>query len=211
MGFLARALGRKAGQTLDEVAQDPRVKASIERQHQTIALIELVRTAAGTSLDDQSASTRLAKHLPADADVGQAAIDRLGTDRRGYVDDRAYRLLRAAIDHAEVQPIEPAMRDVFAQEAELGKMTLNDAFEHLASLEPRLRDQLLGTKLTDPSPSRRADHGPLAGPLAESPHVILTTKLASHVVSEYLTATRHGRIGDDDPTPFFERKKLKLR
>jgi hypothetical protein len=89
-------------------------------------------------------------------------------------------------------------------------MSLTDAYEYLASLEPRLRD-LPALRANEPprkpgfSVGRGSAEPKLVGAWADSPHQILNTDLAWTVVEAYLKVTRNGRAPDADPTPFFER------
>lgn len=168
---------------------------------------------AGT-LDDGTDRDHDAAH---DDEAARRAVEHLSALRTDYLEDRAYRLLTAALTGTPVRGIDPAMRELFGAEAALGAMSLHDAFEHLAALEPRLRELPEGWPPGAKSPGGKppgskppgVKRGPtrspseprLVGPGADSPHAILTTELARQVVGEHRRVPR-----DQDPTPFFERK-----
>jgi hypothetical protein len=211
MGFITRALGRRITKALDEAASTPEGQAAIERDRRQMEFVEIVRQIAGSGLDDEAACSEVRNQLPEDPEVAQGAIKHFGELRTSYLDDRAYRLLTAAVDAPPVRPIDPNVADQFAAEARLGRMSLSDAFAYLVSLEPRLADE----------PARRAEERQtrrsgfsvgrsepeLVGAWAESPHPVLNTDLAAAVVREYSAVTRGGRVPRDESTPFFERKK----
>jgi len=194
MGFLERALGQRIRRELDEQARDRSGRRQRTRARRQLVLTETARALAASDRDDPTASARLRSHLPRDRTVARDAIDDLAERRTSYLDDRAYRLLTAAVDGTPVRPIDPAVASQFAAEAELGRLSLSDAFAALAVLEPRLRDA-----------SRQADDTLLVGPWASGPHAVLNTELAAGIVREYAAATRDGRAPEADPTPVFER------
>lgn len=109
-----------------------------------------------------------------------------------------------------VRRVTPSGIDQFLAEAKLGGMPLDDAFEYLASLEPRLRD-LPPRRLQDVRHKRggfsfATSEPRLFGAWAESPHPVLNTDLAASVVQTYLHFKGAGRDHDPGETPFFERK-----
>lgn len=193
---------------IDEVAQSPEGKAAVERNQRKMDVVEVACTVAASGLDDNAACAELRARLLASSGPARDAVEHLAALRTTYVDDRAYRLLTAAIDDAPVRPIDPAVRDQFAAEAKLGRMSLTDAFEYLVSLEPRLRAR--------PPADRRSRRGgfsfessepPLVGPWAVSHNAVVNTELAADVVREYWALTRSGCSPEPDSTPFFERKR----
>jgi hypothetical protein len=211
MGFLGRVIGRRITKALDDVAQTPEGREAIERGHRQMAVAESAREVAGTGLDDDAACAELRRRLPEDLQAARGAINHLAALRTSYLDDRAYRLLTAAVDDTAARPIDPAVREQFLAEARLGRMSLPDAFVYLVELEPRLGDE--ATRRAEARPGRR--RGPsvgrsdpvVVGAWAQSPHPVVNTDLAANVVQEYAAVIRGGRAADEDPTPFFERKK----
>ncbi|HXO10605.1 MAG TPA: hypothetical protein VN880_21350 [Solirubrobacteraceae bacterium] len=211
MGFIARAVGRRVAKVIDDVQQTPEGRAAIERGERRVALVQVAAQMAGSGLDDDAACAALRVRLPHDRELVRDGINYLGALRISYLDDRAYRLLTAAVDGSSVRPIDPAVREQFLAEAQLGRMSLDDAFAYLVSLEPRLHD-LLERRLEAPGSKRNGfrfsrSEPQLVGPLADSPHAVVNTDLARGVVVEYLSVRRDGRQADQDPTPFFERKR----
>ena len=210
MGFTGRVLGRRITKALDEMAESPEGQAVLEHDRRKMELSNAVRQIAGTALDDDAACAELRGYLPEDPHTARYAIEHLGALRTSYLDDRAYRLLTAAVDGTPVRPIDPAVREQFLAEAELGRMSLSDAFAFLSSLEPRLTADAARASVQPPRKQGfsfgRSDP-PIVGAWAKSPHAIINTELAASVVREYGLALRAGLKPDDDATPFFERKK----
>jgi hypothetical protein len=58
----------------------------------------------------------------------------------GYIADRGYRVLTAAIAGTPPAPIAPQNVELFERERELGLTPLEDAFEQLAAIVPELRE-----------------------------------------------------------------------
>jgi hypothetical protein len=165
---------------------------------------------ARSDLDDTTACARLSERLPADRELARGVVERGTHHRTSYVDDHAYRLLCASLDECQVRPIDPAVREQFLAEAELGRRSLTDAFERLAALDPRLRDEAL-RHITVPRTGRSgwgiSKTQILVGRWAGSPHPILNTDLAEEVVSQYRAVIGEGLRPDDQPsTPFFDRE-----
>jgi hypothetical protein len=210
MRFMLRAVGRRIAKHADDFAQTPEGEAAIELHLRTMQLADTSREVAGTASDDAAASAELQTRLPEDPDAIRGAVDHLGALRTSYLDDRAYRLLTAAVQGTPVRPIDPDVAEQFVQEAQLGRMSLDDAFAQLISLEPRLSDLQ-----PRPSDQRAKERGglttrsgqPIVGPGAESAHAVVNTDLARGVVVEYLAVTRDGSAREPDLTPFFERKR----
>jgi hypothetical protein len=210
MGFLVRAVGRRIGKALDEFSQSPEGKSAIERSHQSMAVADMAEEVAGSDWDDVAACAQLRERLPEDREAVEGAVEHLGGLRTSFVTDRAYRLLTAALDGTSVRPIDPAVRDQFSAEAQLGRMSLTDAFQSLVELEPRLYQHLMqGSDELRPMQSGWSTRSEprLVGAWADSPHPVVNTDLAANIVSEYEAVTSNGRAADTDPTPFFDRKK----
>jgi hypothetical protein len=212
VGFLTKAIGRRVTRALDEFSHTPDGQAAIERNERRMAVARMTREVAGGGLDDNAALAELRERLPQDSEASRGAIDHLAARRTSYLDDRAYRLLIAAVTDTAIGPIDPAVSDQFLAEAVLGRMSLAEAFEHLAELEPRLRDVPVREQERRWGRcgwSFRRAEPELVGAWAETRHPILNTDLAAAVVREYRLVTGQGRVRavDNDPTPFFERKK----
>jgi hypothetical protein len=213
MGILMRALGRRIARAFEEAANTPEGQAALERARRRMELTQLVQEVAGTGVADEVACSELRLPLPEDPETVQGAIEYFGGLRTSYLEDRSFRLLTAAATKTPVRPIDPNVSEQFCAEARLGRMSLSDAFAYLVSLEPRLADEpAREAEERRKSPSRRGfrvgDSEPsLVGAWAGSAHPILNTDLARAVVREYSIVTKGGLALDDDPTPFFERKK----
>jgi hypothetical protein len=211
MRFIGRAVGKRIAKALDDAAQTPEGKAATERGARRRALVQTAHEIAESGVDDDAACAELCARLPRDPEAVRDAIEHLAALRTSYVDDRAFRLLTAAVDDTPIRPIDPGVREQFLAEALLGRMSLNDAFAHLVSLEPRLQD-LVERRSGHPAVRRSGfsvgrSEPELVGPLADSVYAVVNTDLARGVVVEYLAVTRDGLERDQDPTPFFERKR----
>src|ERR1700742_2896142 len=98
MGFLTRALGKRITKAVDDFAQTPEGKAALERNARKMALAGTAREIAGSGADDESACARLGERLPDDPESARDAVKHLGELRTSYLDDRAFRLLSAAVE-----------------------------------------------------------------------------------------------------------------
>jgi hypothetical protein len=212
MGFFAQAIRRRLTKTVQEIGATPEGQAAIETGIRVRAVMEAARSIAGSSLDDSEACEQLRRRLPSGKDASLRAAEELRKLRDNYRDDRAYRLLIAAVDGTAVRPIDSAVRRQFLEEAQLGRMSLNDAFEHLASLEPRLR-RFVAQRLDGPPRKQGWSRGSgdselgLVGRFAQTSNDLLRTDLAWSVVREYVAARTYSDTIADDPTPFFERRE----
>lgn len=211
MGFFTRAIGRRMRKRLAEIAATPEGQAAIQQSRRVADLLERARGLAGSDLNDETACQALRKQLSSDEEPARLAIEKLGKLRDNYLDDRAYRLLTAAVEGTPVRPIDPAVRDLFQAEARLGRMSLNDAFEYLASIEPRLHE-VIRRRLEGPPPKqgwsvkKEESELDLVGRFAENSNPLVNSELAASVVRQYIAARRRGVSTSDDPTPFFERR-----
>jgi hypothetical protein len=157
------------------------------------------RKDAYSSLDDEAAKARLCEHLEAEREVaGPEVVQEALThfrQRDDYIDDRAYRLLAAAAAGEAVAPIPPERAELFAQEEEIGRMPMEQAFGRLAKIEPGLLDlksQVEAVEQSDdpgscglPKQIREPLHR-LVGGGASSDHELLHTTLATSIVHQYL-------------------------
>ena len=92
-----------------------------------------------------------------------------------------------------VPEVDGEHRELYREEARLGRLPLAEAFAYLAALEPRLTHDASHTRLTEP--------------WARTPHAILRTDLAMEIVDEFEKARRERMPIEDDPTPFVERPR----
>lgn len=186
-----------------------RVKAWNERLERVSVVSRAAHSAAVSELEDEQAKAWLAAQLAERAPSEEAlmqALEHAERDRRfGYLADREYRLLAAAIVDANVDPVPVAHQRLFGEEGELGRMPIADAYSRLARLEPGLLD-LESHVRSLPAPASADDLQKLPndvlreryeifGRMRESPHEILRTGLASSVASQYLQILRRG-VGD---------------
>jgi hypothetical protein len=94
-----------------------------------------------------------------------------------------------------VQPIPPERQELFAEEESIGRIPIEQAFQHLADLEPRLLDvkrQAEAPTSAEHSqecglskPLRQQLHG-LIGGGASAEHELLHGSLATSIVHQYL-------------------------
>jgi hypothetical protein len=217
MGILGRRIGVRMAQCLEEWQSRPEVRRMLEREEAAWELADAARAAAGTGAADEEACAALRRRLPPDHGLVATAMNDLARDRTGYLNDRAYRLLTAAAVPAPVRPIGPDVCERFEAERALGRQSLTDAFETLAALEPRLRDEaariweshaleMQAAREGKRTPRERRRRAALTGRHAEGADPRLRTDLASLVTCEYAIVTRGGQCPDADPTPFFERE-----
>jgi len=202
---------------LEEWQARPEVRRMLERRAAVNELARVARAAAERCAPDDEVSTALGERLPADQSLVAEATHDLGACRACYLDDRAYRLLRAAAVSAPVRPIDPHVRELFEAERELGRSSLTEAFERLVALEPRLREEASAFWASREQWTRAAREGrraprqprrpTLTGKDAEGADPLLHTDLASTVTHEYAIVTRGGERADEDRTPFFERRR----
>jgi hypothetical protein len=116
----------------------------------------------------------------------------------GYVSDRAYRILVAAINEAAPEPIHPDLASVYEREKHLAFVPLQEAFEELSSSVPALGE--IGDRATALGRAedgedahagfrqiwRHADK--LIGPRSRHPDPLVRSPLARMVVVRYLGA-----------------------
>lgn len=173
----------------------PAVQAQKERSDRISPAQRAAREGAYSSLDDEAAKLALARRLEADSKVlNEATID-LSRHRDDYIQDRAYRLLSAAATGTAVQATPPERQALFAEEAALGRMPIEQAFARLAEMEPRLlevqRQAQRGSPDGDPEESgllKRLNEKlrGLVGGGASRHHELLRTNLASSIVHQYM-------------------------
>ena len=195
---------------VDEAMRNPEIRAQIEQQHRAMDVAQLAIRAARGSAQDHDACDGLADQLAADPLTVNQAVDHLAALRTDYLGDRAFRLLTAARDRTDVRPIDPAVRDQFNDEARLGSVPLDRAFEELAALEPRLQsyaERLSGQRSHDPQAiMAEINESRLIGFSSSSPHLLLHSDLAVEIVHDYLQAQSDPSLLEGD-TPVFERRQ----
>jgi len=197
----------------------PAVQAQKERSERVSPAQRAARKLAYSSQDDETAKLALAELLEVDANVLREATIDLARRRDDYIDDRAYRLLSAAAAGTQVQPIPPERQELFAEEEAIGRMPIEQAFQRLAELEPRLigvehlaegdgQDED-GDACGLPQRLRKELLG-LVGGGADEHHELLRTTLATSIVNQYfLQLAGNARMGDpsvayfDSPTKHF--------
>jgi hypothetical protein len=173
----------------------PAVQAEKERQERIWPTRRAAMDAAYGSLDDEAAKLSLRGRLEADSKVLKEATIVLARHRDDYIDDRAYRLLSAASADTAVQPIPPERQELFAEEEALGRMSIEQAFQRLAEMEPRLLDvqrqaqaSSAGERDQECGLRKRLGqmlHG-LVGGGASGDQELLRTTLATSIVYQYL-------------------------
>jgi hypothetical protein len=116
--------------------------------------------------------------------------------RGDFEGDRRYRLLAAVAAKSEVEPMPPWRASLFSEEQQLGSLPMDQAFQKLAQIEPRLLDIERRAKLPDvrleenhglPKSINRDLH-PLVGGGAERDNELLRSNLATSLVHQHLQA-----------------------
>jgi hypothetical protein len=160
--------------------------------------VNAAREIAHEDLSDPDARDKLRGQI-VDGEPARRAVELLASGRDGYIKDRAYRLLTAALDQTDVRPIDPALREQFMREEELGRMPLEEAFAELAEREPALSE--LGGE--DDPRAFENQAGKLIGVGARSADPLLRSDLAASVVAQYV-GIRQGRLEGDPRAPYLD-------
>ncbi|HTZ63399.1 MAG TPA: hypothetical protein VMB51_04790 [Solirubrobacteraceae bacterium] len=204
---------------MERIEAMPAVQAQKERAERISPTRHAAIELAYSSLGDEAAKVALGDRLKADSQVLKEATIDLARRRDDYIQDRAYRLLSAAAAGTAVQSIPPERQELFAEEEAIGRIPIEQAFERLAEIEPRL----LGVKRLAEAgfsnedteacglPKRvRQELHPLVGGGASEDHELLRTTLATSIVHQYLEQrTGNTRLGSpstayfDSPTKRF--------
>jgi hypothetical protein len=188
--------GRVGKAVLKRIEALPTVQAQIERAEHWKPVLRAAMDAAYSSLNDAEAKAKLRERLNAKSTVVEEVLTSLAHGRDRYIDDRAYRLLAAADAGTAVAPISPERADRFAEEESIARMPIEQAFQRLAKMEPRLFDLQREAQIakTDNEALKRPGlpkhiEQPLkwlVGAAATSDHELLHTSLATSVAHHYL-------------------------
>lgn len=161
--------------------RSPEARAQLDLIRRADPIVRAARDLAYEPISDVEARDRLGARI-GDAEAAREAIEMLSVGRDSFVKDRAYRLLTAAVGREDVRPIDPAVREAFQREEALGRMPLNEAFAHLAELEPDLTQAAEAEPLIGRSDRMRE----LVGLQARSGDPLLRSDVAASVVSQYV-------------------------
>jgi hypothetical protein len=210
------SLGGRLGKAmLKRIEASPAVQEQMARSERTMPVTRAARKEAYSSLDDESAKARLCERLEAEPEVVEEALTHF-RQRDDYIEDRTYRLLAAAAADTTVAPIPPERAELFAQEEEIGRMPMEQAFARLAEIEPGLLDlksQVSQVEAVEKNSDRRDCGLPkqikeplhrLVGGGARSDNDLLHTTLATSIVHQYLRQLAGDkRVGTPD-TAYFD-------
>lgn len=119
----------------------PSVQAMKERQERVAPVRRAVYGVAQRAIEDAAAMRELEEKLAGkEAEVVELLTDRSFMVRDDFESDRRYRLLAAVASRSEVEPMPPWRASLFSEEQELGSLPMDQAFQKLAEVEPRLLD-----------------------------------------------------------------------
>jgi hypothetical protein len=188
-------LGKRVGTAvLKRIEASPGVQAQVARSERTAPVTRAARKAAHSPLDDATVAAELGEQLDAAPSVTEEAIPQF--DRRDdYINDRAYRLLKAVAAETAVEQIPPERAELFREEEALGRMPMEDAFRRLCELEPGLGNAKTQTERAATSGNSEACGLPkelreplarLVGGGARSDRELLHSSLATSIVHQYL-------------------------
>jgi hypothetical protein len=209
MGLKAR-VGKAVQKRIEAM---PSIQAEKERSERIAPVQRAAWKAAYGAPDDASARVALRDRLQAGPDIlAEATID-LSRRRDDYIHDRAYRLLSAAAADTAVQPIAPERQVLFAEEESIGRIPIEQAFQRLAELQPRLLDVKRAAEIGDPGADaeerglpkhlRQMLHG-LVGAGSSGDHDLIRTNLATSIVHQYWEQLRGRPRAGDPQTAYFD-------
>jgi hypothetical protein len=140
--------------------------------------------------------------------------------RSGYLGDRVFRVLNAALADTKPEPIPEERAEAFARERDLGDRTLKDAYGQLERLVPELTEIAAAmaaegapthpdgqVAAMPPMPIKRIKA--LVGPKSSNAHPLVRSDLALSVVVAYMRAVGGGRNHLDLTAPFFEQRRAR--
>jgi hypothetical protein len=174
---------------------------------------------ARTHPGDAEAVAELRSVVSAEPGGARMLLERFADGRESARIDRIYRLVRAALDDAPVEPVDPASAVLFARLDELAQMPIGRAFRRLAEIEPALDG--LAAKIDpypiDPGPeaehttealawrhAQRRRVAKLAGPKARRDDPVLRTSRMERLVLAYLRIAAGDVSCGDEGTPFHD-------
>lgn len=184
-GMLGKALIRR-------IEALPAVQSAKEHGERIGPVLRAARTLAYLPLGDELAKNQLSEQLPADAALEEALASI--AEREDYISDRVYRLLAAVAAQTTVEPIPSRNTDLFAEEESLGRLPLEQAFQHLAGIEP----DLLGLRSRAQTARTQEGHERvlpkdldqelkrLVGGAAQRENRLLRSDLASSIAQHYM-------------------------
>lgn len=171
----------------------PEMRASAFVQQEAAAI-------ARTHPDDDEAAAELRAVVTAEPGGAHMLLERWAHGVETPGTDRIRRLVRAALDDAPVEPVDPGDVALFARLDELAQMPISEAFRQLAELQPAL-DDLVGT--TGPNPFRQLRRvARLVGLDARHPDRVIRTHRTQRLVAAYLRIAAGDTADGDATTPF---------
>ncbi len=202
--------GRLGNAVMKRIEAMPAIQAAKERSERISPAQRAAREAAYGPVDDEAAKVALGGRIGDEAEVLKEAAIHLAKRRDDYIGDRAYRLLSAAAAGTVVQSIPPERQELFTEEEAIGRMPIEQAFQRLAEIEPRLLDverQARGAELEDRGSlpldvDRRLRS--LVGGAAERDDELLRSNLASSIAQHYLRVLAGDSRCGSPNMPFFE-------
>jgi hypothetical protein len=160
-----------------------------------------INTARNAASDEDARALLKTRAAGVSPDAAAAALARLRRGgERGFVRDRAFRTLDAAVGGTPVRPPAGDRAALFAGEANLGRIPMRDAYKHFAQLVPDLVD--LAAEIRATADSRGNDRPPgvtelaairrkagrLLGPKAHHSDALVRSNMAGDIVYRYLCA-----------------------
>ncbi len=192
--------GMKLGISIIRQLARPRDSRADERH----AMAEECRSAARSTLTDQEAVEGLCDTLQQNNVLAESVVNALSHSRYSYVDDRAFRLAKAALSGGAVQAMYPGQRRLFEKERNLGRMPIEEAFEWLVQIVPELDEVRRAVKSQGrPIVPRFKEVDKLLGPDSLSSDELVRTRLAALVARRYLGALVGNTERGDMQTPYF--------
>ena len=149
-----------------------------------------ILTAAYSHLSDEEAVEEVRLVVGADPAGAGATLSYLSQARDcspGYMTDRAYRILDAAITHTPPAPVPSAHAALFERERELGWLSLRDAFERLCEIAPDLQETAHHAIAGSPN-SWISEVDKVVGPDAKQAEELARRPLASQLAVKYISA-----------------------